>query len=109
MAELSKFDELRLKTGRELAQLINHELDLGAREARLALAADPWTVAESHHLRAQRAYASVSRLIPLVDETTDGPAARLDARLTQLREMLDGWVRAERPLKSQEELHAVCC
>jgi hypothetical protein len=143
MAELPKFDELRARTDRELAQLINSELDLGVCEARQALSADTWALAEGHYVRAQRAYARASRLIPLIDEIPvdqRGPEKRLE----HLREMLDGlsvlgstptptkeniaplaralwkargcpqgspeddWFRAERALKSQKELHAVC-
>jgi hypothetical protein len=144
MAELTKFDELRTKTERELVLLLNHELDLGVREARQALSADTWAFAEGHYVRAQRVFARALRLIPLMDEIPvdqRGPEERLE----HLREMLDGlsvlgstptptreniaplaralwkargcpegspeddWFRAERALKSQRELHAVCC
>lgn len=147
MAELTKFDELRTKTERELVLLLNHELDLGVREARRALSAETWAFAESHYFRAQRVYARALRLIPLIDETDQIPGDRRgpEERVEHLREMLDGlsvlgstptptreniaplaralwkargcpegspeddWFRAERALKSQRELHAVCC
>jgi DUF2934 family protein len=89
MAELPKFDELRARTDRELAQLINSELDLGVCEAREALSAGTWAFAEGHYVRAQRAYARALRLIPLIDEIPvdeRGPEERLE----HLREMLDG-------------------
>jgi hypothetical protein len=144
MAELTKFDELRTKTERELVPLLNNELDLGVREARQALSAGTWACAEGHYFRAQRVYARVLRLIPLIDEIPldqRGPGERLE----HLREMLEGlsvlgstptptreniaplaralwkargcpegspeddWFRAERALKSQRELNAVCC
>jgi hypothetical protein len=144
MAELTKFDELRAKTEKELVPLLSNELDLGVREARQALSADTWACAEGHYYRAQRVYARALRLIPLIDEIPldqRGPKERLE----HLREMLDGlsvlgstptptreniaplaralwkargcpdgspeddWFRAERALKSQRELHAVCC
>src|SRR5260370_6349804 len=51
MAELSKFDELRMKTEKQLIELVNSELDLGIREARQALgSADTWPVADDHYL-----------------------------------------------------------
>ncbi len=88
MVELSKFDELRAKTERELVHLVNSELDLGIRKARQALNADTWAFAEGHYLRAQRAYAKASRLIPLIGEIPRGRRAPAE-RLTHLREMLD--------------------
>ncbi len=145
MAELSKFDELRIKTERQLVELINHELDLGIREAHQALSsAGTWTFAEDHYLKAKRAYSEASRLIPLVAEIPEDERDRWKARLEHLREMLEGlsvvgstpapagdktpslarafwkargcpdgspeddWFRAERALKSQKELQAVC-
>lgn len=141
MAELSRFDELRTKTERQLVELIEHELDLGIREARQALGAETWAFAEGHYLRAQRAYAEASRLISMVGDQQSQPAEQVG----HLREMLDGlsvlestptpskesiiplaralwkargcpegspeddWLRAEQALRSQRELHPVCC
>jgi hypothetical protein len=86
MGELSKFDELRLKTERQLVQLIDSELGLGVRHARQALrSADTWGVAEECYSKAKRAYAEASRLIPLV-----GERGRWEARLAHLGEMLEG-------------------
>src|SRR5271167_797790 len=89
MAGLTKFDELRTKTERELVQLINNELDLGVREARQALSDDTWAFAGGHYFRAQQLHARALRLIPLIDEIPvdqRGPEERLE----HLREMLDG-------------------
>jgi Protein of unknown function (DUF2934) len=143
MSELSKFDELRMKTGRQLVELVNHELDLGICEARQALSsADNGAFSEDQYLKAKRAYAEASRLIPLVDEVPEDERGRWKARLEHLQKMLEGlsvlgstptpnaipalahglwkargcpvgspeddWFRAERVLKSQRELHAVC-
>jgi hypothetical protein len=108
MAQLSKFDELRLKTERQLVQLICNELDLGIREARQALNAETWAFAQNHYLRAQQAYTRASRLIPLVREIPDGKADRPEARVVHLREMLDGLsVLASTPTPTSESVSAV--
>ena len=58
MTGLPKFDELRLKTDKQLLQVVNNALDLGIREARQALkSAENWAFAEAHYLRAKRAHA----------------------------------------------------
>jgi hypothetical protein len=102
MTELSRFDELRSKTQRQLVQLISNELDLGIREARQALSADTWASAEDHYLRAQRAYAEASHLIPMVgDVVADQP----EERVVHLREMLDGLsVLDSTPTPSRENI-----
>ncbi len=132
-----KFDELRMKTERELVRLIDHELDLGVREARQALSANNRATADGHYGRAKRAYAGVLRLIPLIDEQQH----QLEERARHLREMLGGlsvpgstpeniahlaqalwmargcpegspeddWLRAEQALKTPRESHTVCC
>ena len=90
MAELSKFDELRIKTGKQLVQLINNELDLGIRDARQALkSADTWAAAEERYVRAKRAYAEVSLLIPLVAEITEDERGRAERSLEHLHRMLE--------------------
>ena len=69
MTELSKFDELRIKTERQLVQLINNELDRGIRDVRQALrSADTWAIAGEWYVRAKRECALASRLIPLTAE-----------------------------------------
>jgi hypothetical protein len=91
MAVLSKFHELRIKTGDQLLRLINNRLALGIREARQALrSADTWDFAEDHYLRAKEAYAETARWIPLVDEIPEQERGRLEARREHLREMLEG-------------------
>ena len=90
MAELSKFDELRIKTGKQLVELINNELDLGIRDARQALkTADTPAAAEKCYLRAKRAYAEVSLLIPLVAEITEDERNRVETRLEHLQGLLE--------------------
>ena len=90
MTETCKYDELRLKTERQLHQLISHELDLGIREAQQALSCDTWALAERHSLRARRAHSTASHLILLVDEVSSGERDRWQATLERLYEMLDG-------------------
>lgn len=91
MAALCRFDQLRNKTDQQLLQLVNDEIALGIREARQALRmADIWVFAEDHYLRAKRAYAEASRLIPLVAEAQEDERVRWEASLALLREMLDG-------------------
>ena len=89
MTGLSKFDELRLKTDRQLIQLLNSELDLGICYAHQALkSADNRAIAKNHHIAAKRAYAEVSRLIFLADEIAQDERHGLDSKLERLREML---------------------
>jgi len=88
--EPTKFDQLRIKTGMQLIQLINAELDLGIRHARQALnSADMWAVAEEYHRRANRAYANASRLIPVVFEISEDEQSRVESRLELLQAMLE--------------------
>ena len=91
MVEVSKFDELRTKTGQQLVQLIRNELDQGGRDARQALkSADTWTAGEASYLRAKRAYAEVSLLIPLVvTEITEDERSRAEKGLKHLQGMLE--------------------
>ena len=91
MVEVSKFDELRIKTRKQRVQLINNELDQGARDARQALkSADTWAATEACHLRAKRAYAEVSLLIPLVvTEITEDERSRAEKGLKHLQGMLE--------------------
>ena len=109
MAELSKFDELRIKTGKQLGQLINHELDLGTRDARQALkSADTWAAAEASYLRAKRAYAQVSLLIPLVAEITEDERGRAETRLEHLNGMLNALSAiGSTPTPTEDEITAL--
>ena len=87
--EPTKFDTLRIKTDEQLIQLINHELHLGIRDARQALkSVDTWTVAREYHRRANRACATVTRLIPLVVEITENDRSEVESRLGHLQGML---------------------
>ena len=88
--EPTKFDTLRIKTERQLVQLINIELDLGIQEARKALkSADTWPVREECSRRANRAYARSTHLLPLVVEITGDERSRLESRLKHLQRMLE--------------------
>ena len=85
-----KFDELRLKTDRELIHLASSELDLGIRDAYEALeCAENWASAEWHYRMAERAYAQAARLIRLTGDAPGEELGAVDWRLGQLREALD--------------------
>ena len=85
-----KFDELRLKTDRELIHLASSELDLGIRDAQEALeSAENWASAQRHYRVAERAYAQAARLIRLAGEAPDEELRVVESRLGQLREALD--------------------
>jgi hypothetical protein len=102
MAELSRFDKLRLRTEEQLIQLIDNELDRGIRDARHALrSAGTWAITEELYHRAQRSYAEVSRLIPLAAEISEDERSAMESRLEDLRRMLA-------PLEPQTESDAVC-
>jgi hypothetical protein len=90
MAALSRLDDLRIKTGEQLVRLVNSYLNHGIREAHQALvSADAGTFAEDHHLRAKRAYAVASRLIPSMGGVPEHERSGWDIGLERLREMLD--------------------
>ena len=90
MAELSKFDELRSKTDKELVQIIDNGLDLGIRHARQALkSADTWDAAETCCLRAKTSYVQVASLLGLVVGITAEERRRVESRLEHLRRMLE--------------------
>ncbi len=90
MTELSKFDELRSKTDKELVQIIDNGLNLGIRHATQALSsADTWEVAERCRGRAQTSYVQVSPLLPLVVEITADERRRVESRLDHLKALLD--------------------
>lgn len=91
MAELCRFDELRMKTDQQLVQLANKGLELGIRCARQALrSADTGMSAEGYYHRAKRAYAEASFLISLAGEISQDERSRCEARLEHLKEMLQG-------------------
>jgi hypothetical protein len=90
MAKLCRFDELRIKTDRELLQVVHHALSLGLREARHALqTSDSWTEAEGHCRRAKRAYTEAARLIHLAGAVSEQERNQLATRLKHLWEMLE--------------------
>jgi hypothetical protein len=89
MAVVSRFDELRNKTGDQLVRLIHNTLDLGIREARHALkSSDTQASSEDHFLRAKRAYTEASSLIRLAGQVLE--QERLHAGLNHLQDMLEG-------------------
>jgi hypothetical protein len=91
MAALSRFDELRIKTDKQLLQIVKNAIDLGICEARQALrSADTWTVAEEYYLRAKRGCAEASLLMPLAGEIPEEERVRWEENLGHLREMLEG-------------------
>jgi Protein of unknown function (DUF2934) len=105
MAEICKSDELRLRTERQLHQLIDHEVDLGIREAQQALSFDSWAFAKPHYIKAYRASARASRLMRLVDEVSLEQRDRWEGRLGHLREMLDGLsLVAEKPVPTSDNI-----
>jgi len=90
MAEICKFDELRVKTEGQLVRLINNELERGIREAHRALrSADNWALAEESYVRAKAAHAKASRLIPLIVEIAEDERSRVESRLELLHGMLE--------------------
>lgn len=109
MAELSKFDELRSKTDKELVQVIDNALDLGIRQARLALkSADTWDVADRCCLRAKTSYVQISRLLPLVVEITVDERRRVESRLEHFKGMLDSLSAiGSTPTPTEDEIAAL--
>jgi len=107
--ELSKFDELRIKTEIQLVQLINVELDHGTRDARQALqSADTWPIAEECHRRAKISYAKASCLIPLVVEFTQDERSSVESRLEHLQRMLEALSAiGSKPAPAQDEIAAL--
>ena len=88
--EPTQFDKLRMKTEMQLIRLINAEMDLGIQEARQALKyADTRPVREDCNRRANRAYAKVARLLPLVVAIAKDERSRMESRLERLRRMLE--------------------
>jgi hypothetical protein len=91
MAGTSKFDELRLKTDRQLIQIANTELDLGIRDAHRALeSAENWVSAERHYWFAERAHAQTSLLLHLAGDSREAELGSVESRLEYLLEILDG-------------------
>jgi hypothetical protein len=87
--EISKFDELRLKTDGELVQLAAHQLDLGIRAACEALNSADNPAHADGYLPAQDAYLNASRLIRLLSEISADQRRVLELRLEHLRVMVE--------------------
>jgi Protein of unknown function (DUF2934) len=88
--ESTKFDQLRIRTDRQLIRIITTDLDLAIREARQALkSADTWAVAEACYRRANRAYVEAFRLIPLAVELTSDERSAVESKLERLERMLE--------------------
>jgi len=109
MAELSKFDELRIKTGNQLVQLINNELDQGARDARQALkSVDSRTIVEECHRRAEAACVKAARLIPLIAEITEDERHSVESKLNRLQGMLEALATiGSKPSPAEDEIAAL--
>jgi len=91
MAAKSKYDELRLKTDRQLIDLANAELDLAIRDAREALqCAENSASAQAHYMLAERAQTQAARLIRLTSGIGQDERRGVDTRLEHLREVLEG-------------------
>ena len=83
---LTKYDELGLKTDKQLMRLAEGELDLGICYAQRALkAADSPAITEFYYLTAKNACAKAAWLLSLARETRKENAFRLEL----LREMLE--------------------
>jgi hypothetical protein len=88
--EPTQFEKLRIKTDLQLIRLINTEIDLGIQEARQALKyADTKPVCEDCNRRANRSYAKVARLLPLVVVIAEDERSRMESRLERLQRMLE--------------------
>jgi hypothetical protein len=106
MGELSKFDELRLKTDHELWKLLNDVVDRGLIAAREALTrADDPTSASRSYSTAKRAQEEVSRLFPLSEMTRDD-RSQLQSRLDRLSCMIEA-LDAMRPRIGDDKDSAV--
>ncbi len=91
-AESFKLVELRAKTDRQLALLINRRLDTGLNFARLA--ADPdaqsrWASTEVFQDKAREALCEVGKLLPVVNTLSQPERRRLAVKLNQLRQLLE--------------------
>jgi hypothetical protein len=90
MAVRAKFDELRLKTDRQLIQLAKTELALGIRDAHEALqSAENWASAHGHYQLAERAHAQAAHLIHLTSNVGEDELRDVETRLERLREVLE--------------------
>ena len=90
MAVLCRFDELRIKTDKQLLQVVNSTLDRGVREVSHAIrSGDNRAVAGDHHLRAKTAYAEAARLVPLIRQMVGEEPSGVETKLEHLKKMLE--------------------
>jgi chorismate mutase len=89
MSELSKLGELRLKTDRELVQLIRNRLEVALGLVRKALHSVGNPASEQYHLSAEREHTKAAYLLHLVYNMAEGERRILEAKLAHLRKMLD--------------------
>lgn len=90
MTAITKFDELRLKTNRQLIRLLNRELDLGICYAQRALkAADRRASVERYYAPARSAHAEAARLILLAEDIDHDERRQIESRLQRLWEMIE--------------------
>lgn len=102
MKSLSKFDELRLKTDRELINLATHELDLGFHAALEALNSAGHSASAEDCLPP---YAHASRLIYLLSESSAEERNGLQSRLEHLQVMVDALSAAgSTPTPTEKEI-----
>ena len=91
MDGFSKYDKLRIKTDKQLVQIVINELDLGLGAALEALrSADEPALIKQEYVRARRAYTEASRLICMIYELTENERSRLELRRERLGRILEG-------------------
>jgi hypothetical protein len=81
-SQRAKLAALRTRTDRQLAALIHHELDNGLNHAHASLAGE--------RDRAERAYTTAHKLLPAIYHLHQSERHRIEARLRELRALLDG-------------------
>ncbi len=89
MTGVSKFDELRMKTDRQVIQLVKNTLDAGVRNARQALlCAEDWALARDLYHKAKNAHWQAARLLPLAVDFRQEEHRELASGLERLGGML---------------------
>ena len=81
MSKEARLAELRAKTDRELARYVTSELNLGVR---LASETDCRS-----RIQAEQVYDEIARLLPIAYHLGQSERLRLEAKLKQVRVMLD--------------------
>ena len=106
MAVLCRFDELRVKTDKELLQVVNSTLDRGVREVSHALrSGDNRAIAEDYYLRAKAACAEAARLVPLIGQMVGEEPTGVEAKLEHLEKMLEAFtVAGPAPAPSEDQI-----